>query len=118
MADVLWPTLQLGDCIPPDGYREQWIGGQIKSDMESGPPKIRRRFTRSRRRFSAQKIWTLPLYEFFWSWWDINLGGGTLAFQITHPISKALLSVRFDGMPTVTMLGPLAVSIAFELEEV
>src|SRR5262245_89733 len=99
-----WPP-GLPDCVTADDYQEQWIGGWIKSEMESGPAQTRRRFTRARRKFQRSMIVDANQYDLFFNWWDIDLLGGTLPFDLMHPINGDPLSARFGEEPTVETVG-------------
>jgi len=91
-----WPT-SLPDYPLIDGYAEKPQDQTIRTQMEAGPDKVRRRFTAGVREFSVK--WTLTtaqvstLDTFFHS----TLDGGALQFDMTHPRTGASTSFRFVG---------------------
>ena len=100
--------------LPPAAAR-------VRSEVEQGLPKQRPRFTRTWRLMRAQ--WAIrdrapATYEAVRAFVDTQLAGATLAFDMAHPISGAMIRVRFTSYPQInaSAVDP-TLTIAGELEE-
>jgi len=71
----------------------------IRSAIEDGYPKVRKRFTKTWRNFQVN--WTLMWedYSAFWTFHHTECQGGATPFYITHPITKEVLLVRWKEPP-------------------
>lgn len=116
-ARVTWPA-DLPSLVPTDEYTEEWDGGTIRSDMDVGSAKVRRRFFRTRRTFARMIYLTAAQYASLLLWYDTVLGGGAVPFQVQHPISGELLLLRFAGNIKVTTIGPLYYAAHVTVEEI
>lgn len=96
-----WPN-----SLPPfpeaDAFQEQDVSQVLRSEMDTGPAKVRRRFTGRVSNFPVR--WTLDgvqvsaLETFFYD----TLGGGSLTFTAKHPRTGANVTLRFLEPYTVT----------------
>lgn len=97
MPNPVWPV-----TLPqkfPLGTMEENQDGRIRTEMDTGPPKMRRRFT------ATIKTYTLPPERFLFteaqktsleSFYDNTCQGGTLPFDWPEPYSGAgTLTLRF-----------------------
>lgn len=94
-----WPS-SLPSAPVPGGYGEEPIPTIIRTDMELGPAKVRRRFTGNEIVFTLRYALTETqkfALEYFYHYTCLQ---GTLSFTWTHPITAASLTVYFLSPPT------------------
>jgi len=90
----------------------------IESQMDTGPAKIRRRFTKSLRTFSIQLMMTPAQTTTFESFWQNDCKGGSIPFDWVHPRTRAAATLRFrNPAPTIQSTGSGAANVVgFSLE--
>lgn len=88
---IMWPSV-LPQYLNVAGYQEQAGNQMLRSSMEAGPQKVRRRFTASPRPLSAQLLLTPAQLTFFKYWYEYVLLGGTLRFGWVDPWSNLVLT--------------------------
>jgi len=92
MAD--WPST-LPQKIQQQNFQISAPEGAIRTDMETGKPFQRRRFTAAVQPFSAQ-IWVdATQYSTLIDFWRNTLAMGALEFDWVHPITGDSATVRF-----------------------
>lgn len=116
MSNPQWP-LSLPQGVHVSGFEERLQEQAIRSGMDSGPAKLRRRFTAAIRNFKFA-IWLdtgqkATLDAFF----DATLGGGVLAFDWTDPVSGEAVAYRFVDPPVYSAVGPHTFSAQLVLEK-
>ena len=97
-----WP-LTLPQKPLTEGYREAPVAGAIRSPMEMGPAKQRRRFTGNLITITCVFDLTVAQKATLDTFWFTTLGCGAAAFDWAHPVSGAVVSARFvaDQPPTI-----------------
>jgi hypothetical protein len=114
---VLWPaTLQ--QKVNEANFGNEFGDTVLKSDMDIGPAKLRRRFTRGFDTFTTSIELTTAQYTLFRNYYYTSLNGGVLPFQFDHPITKTPSEFRFGAVPRVTSLGGGIFRVAMVWEEV
>lgn len=99
------------------GYQEPFTDSSIKSSMDAGPPKRRRRFSAMTREMSGNIIMTgsevTDLETFYYD--TIKQVG---EFTFLHPRKGTTINVVFNGAPSVNAIGPdlFQVGIKFEVQ--
>ena len=92
MAD--WPT-----TLPPFpeamSYQEQARSQTLRTEMDTGPAKVRRRFTAGVVNFSVQWLLDADQLDDLEAFFDATLGGGSLTFQAKHPRTGAVATLGF-----------------------
>lgn len=86
----------------PASWQETPVKPVIRSEIEDGYPKQRRRFTKFWYQYEADFRLPWTDHEAFWQFYENNCQGGTIPFKIEHPISGKELLVRFAGEPRVS----------------
>ena len=114
---VTWPsTLQA--LLNESNFNMEFGAVTIISDMETGPPKRRNRFTKGIDRFSTQ-IWIkksdYPTFELFFK---TSLNHGINSFGYNHPISGVPTEFKIVGTPRVSTVGGENFSIDMTWEAV
>lgn len=77
----------------------------IRSDMDIGPAKVRRRSTRGVDTLSCSINLTTAQYSTFYYFYDTSLNGGVKTFNFVHPITGATNEFRFVAPPAFRYLG-------------
>lgn len=87
MVPQPWPaTLQ--DILNEASFSYNKGSTVIVSEMEVGPPKKRRRATKSVDTFSCSITVTSAQFVTFQNYFDTTLAGGTIPFYFNHPITQ------------------------------
>lgn len=68
-----------------DSYQEAQEPAFIRSEVDAGPAKVRRRFTAPVTRVSMQFRMTPAQVTTFETWWRDTIKLGSLSFTLTHP---------------------------------
>lgn len=89
----IFPTIE---SVPQSAPSEP-IDDTITSKSEGGYSQTRPRNTRARRKFSIKQTMTLSEWNTIESF-DVVVGGWSI-FSWTHPITGAILQVRFTSRP-------------------
>lgn len=78
-----------------DGYEEGFPNTLVRTQMDKGPDKVRRRFTAGTRTFTIQLLLDETQVQTLDDFIDIDLEGGALRFDWTHPRTGASVQFRF-----------------------
>ena len=120
---VQWPEA-LPDCTTR--FDEQSVDLRVRTEMEVGPPKTRRRYTSPMRRISCsmviEKLYVPTLRSFYeGSGESSNHVGGTEGgyrfFNFKSPLDNEVHYYRFLTPPKLTNAGPLHCNVSMEWEE-
>lgn len=101
---ITWPE-SLQQLLNEAGFAQSFGETVIRTDMDIGPAKTRRRFTRGIDTFTSTIDLERDLYQTFRDFYDTTLNGGTLYFEFEHPITGDLEEFRFTAPPTISPLG-------------
>lgn len=114
---IAWPvTLQ--DCVNEEGFGNELGETVLRSDMDVGPAKLRRRFTRGFDNFTTTVNLTTAQYSLFRTFYYTSLNGGTLPFEFKHPITQVVSEFRFVSTPRVNSFGGGNFRVSMVWEEV
>ncbi len=95
---VAWPAgLPQSPLIA--GFEEEVPDIALRTEMDSGPDKLRRRFTASVRPMKYPLILTKAEVATLDTFYVATLQAGTLSFTHTHPRTAAAISIRFTKPP-------------------
>lgn len=99
MPLATWP---LGLPVDPlaRGYDEQLGKNTLRTDMEAGRPKKRRRFTRAVRPLSLMIDLTRTQVEIPDDFFTVTLAEGALNFTYLHPRKQVAVEVGFKEPPS------------------
>ena len=103
MPDILWPT-SLQSLVNADTFSEKFANTLIRSDVEQGPPKVRRRFTKGIRQVTVSICIDADQYEDLEDFYDTETAGGSLQFLFNHPITGVPTYFRFVDPPDIKPL--------------
>jgi hypothetical protein len=111
MADIYWPDYLPAGLIL-NGLSKQPQSNVIRTAMDAGPKKARRRYTARAVRFSGKQVMSQGELEDFEQFYHIALADGVLRFNFTDPVTFQTAEFRFtedytagavDGLFEVSM---------------
>jgi len=100
MPNPVWPA-GLPQDVLTDGFGEQLAEVVLRTQMDAGPAKMRRRFTAGVRVFNVATSLTRTEAATFETFFGTTLLGGALAFDWVHPRTLATVAFRFRKAPTL-----------------
>jgi len=98
-----WPAT-LPQTVDRDGYDETFVDTTIRTQMDAGEPKTRRRFTAGiqpiviRLRLTDTQVTTLETF------FKTDTASGSLPFNWTHPRKGTAVVMKFKGPPKIRAL--------------
>jgi hypothetical protein len=112
-----WPeTLPQSPLV--EGFRETPADNSLRTAMETGPAKLRRRATSGAAGLTAGFLLDAAQLAALDIFYADTLQGGTLPFDFTHPISGETISCRFRQPPSRAALNGGYFRSVLELEVV
>lgn len=116
MPNATWPV-SLPTYVQEGGYQERFQDQTVESQMDAGPAKIRRRFTKAIRFIGVQLLMTSSQVGDFETFWQTTCKGGSLPFDWVHPRTRSATTFRFrNPAPTFSTVGGTNVMVNFTLE--
>lgn len=116
MSVPAWPA-GLPQKLFVSGYSHGFANVAIKSDMDAGPPKVRRRFTAGVEPVSGTIIVTSSQLDTLDTFYNTTTLGGTLRFSWTVPPAHyAACEMRFTDVPRWTAIDPENYEVSLALE--
>jgi hypothetical protein len=114
MAD--WPAT-LPQTPQDDNYQEDWPKNIIRTDMDAGPAKVRKRFTAGIDNFKCSILLTLSQVTTLRTFFTTTVDYGATSFNFPHPRTGATITVRFVNPPSIISVGPKDYKANMELEQ-
>lgn len=111
---ALWPSTLPQQVLAAD-YVESADANTIRSDVDVGPAKLRRRYTAEVKVFQIGLVLTAAQVATLETFYDATLGVVD-PFDWTHPRTLAAASFRFRSRPEYRALGRSLFRAAFALE--
>jgi hypothetical protein len=112
-SGIPWPT-SLPACA--ETYTEKAEPVTVRTNVEEGPPKVRRRFTVRILRAQVGMQMTIAQRNILDSFFYVELNGGVGRFTFTHPWTQQVVDWRFVEAPDFANNGPLGVSVTMVWE--
>ena len=94
MAAQVWPGTLPTDILP-DGFNQQAVSVAIRTKMEAGLDKIRKRYTSPIVNSSVSMVVTFAEYTTLETFFNTTLQGGVLSFNFTDPADETEFEYRF-----------------------
>ena len=111
-----WPV-SLQQKLDRDTFREKIGSTVIRSDVDTGPAKVRRRMTKSVDPITCSiTLNSAAEYTTFMNFFDITLNGGVNTFTFNHPVTGVSGTYRFADTPDIKPLGGFVFSVAMQWE--
>ena len=114
MTTVAWPAT-LPDCL--ESWEETERPSVIRTAMDAGPPKVRRRFTAPMREIRCTMNLRRDQYLAFRDFFDVTCGQGVNWHTFTHPYTGAVESFRFVEPFVIQSMSALAVVVSMTWEQ-
>lgn len=111
----IWPPT-LPDYLLKDGYSEMPPEVTLRTRMETGPAKVRRRATNAVRPIRGTVRLSAAQKALLDAFYVDTLVGGSLAFDWVHPVTRGAASFRFVTRPTFTPAAGTNWNAALDLE--
>lgn len=94
----VWPSA-LPAYPLTEHYAETMGETSLRTEMEAGPAKVRRRTTAAVRRFALGYLLNKTEVSALETFYHDTLEGGTLRFDFTHPRTGSTVACRFASPP-------------------
>lgn len=125
MATAIDWDSDLPQAFEAGSYQFEHGSGIVRTEMDSGPPKVRRRFTAIYHRHSGSMVMLKTTYTSdFLTFFGTTLYDGTLSFNFPNPMDDGATTIecRFlQGGQTppyqMKQFSPTSVILTFTLEE-
>lgn len=112
---VAWPGT-LPQTVDERSFGIKLGNTLLRSDMEVGPAKARRRFTKGVDVMSVSMTMTYAQYAIFEAFHDIDLNGGANSFNFNHPITQVASEFRMVDTPDAKPMGGGYISVSMQWE--
>ena len=115
MADVTWPsTFPQAPLL--EGFKETPPDNLLRTEMDQGPAKARRRSTSAVRPITWPTVMTTSQVSAFEDFYTNTIKGGALRFNITHPRTNATVEARIISIEPYRVLSHNRSLITIEME--
>lgn len=111
-----WPGT-LPERPAPEGFKETTPDVLLRTQMDSGPAKVRRRTTTDIRRFTMVFMMTQAQVAIFDTFLLTDLKNGSLSFTMMHPRTEATVTMRLVQQPVYVCVGGTEWNVTLELEQ-
>ena len=116
MTNLVWPA-GLPQRPSVGGYQERFTETALRTPMEAGAAKLRRRFTAAPRQMDLSFRMTPVQVALIRTFYEDTTGGGTLPFDWVHPRDGSTATFRFMEPPRVSATAANLFSISVKLEQ-
>lgn len=99
-----------------DHFQETTPNTVLRTDMEQGPAKVRRRTTAAVRSLSLHYLMSKAQVATLESFYITTLQGGSLSFAFTHPRTGSAVTCRFVKPPEYNSENGNFFRVSFDLE--
>jgi hypothetical protein len=111
-----WPGT-LPDKVLKNGYDEVFADNVIRTPMEVGPPKVRRRSTAAPKFFRVSQLLSSTQVGYLDTFYNTTLSSGSIQFDWKHPrTGSAVTTMRFKTPPRVQYVSGDKFRAEYELE--
>lgn len=110
-----WPS-QLQKVFNADTFRETLPDNVIRSDVDVGPQKLRRRTTSAVTPITAGIFLPIEHYQTLKDFYEVDCAGGVLPFELEHPITGDLEEFRFRAPPDLSPLNRSGIYYVINLQ--
>jgi hypothetical protein len=111
---IVWPA-ELPQRVLASGYSESLGDGRLRTQMETGPMKVRRRFSAVARPIAASfRVSPDGKARIERFWWE-EIGGGSLPFLMPDQTHDALALLADDGLQLLDDQGRPLINTAWWL---
>ena len=111
-----WPATVPTDVLQ-GSYSESPPDNLLRSSMDTGPDKVRRRSTAGPRPISWTILMTTTELGYFETFYVTTLVGGSLTFNFTMPRTGSSGELRFTSPPQYLPVGGVYWEVRMQVEE-
>lgn len=111
-----WPVT-LPTTPLQDGYSETLPNNIIRTQMDKGPAKVRKRMTSNVRPISCAFVLTTAQLAIFESFFITDCAYGAIHFDWAHPRTGSTLDFRFTDQPKYEPMSGTDWYVTFNLEQ-
>lgn len=115
MTDPIWPET-LPTAPLASGFMESLPNTVLRTQMEMGPAKTRQRSTAGAGKLSLGFLLTAAQVATLRVFYQTTLAGGSLRFQMMHPVTTENILCRFLKPPAHAAISPARFKVLLELE--
>ena len=114
---INWPST-LPARPSSDGYSETLPNNLIRTQMDVGPAKVRRRTTTTVRRFTLNFYLTQDEVAILKTFYEVTLAYGALAFVFNDPRTQSAINLRIITPPKISHVDGIEYRVEFEAEQI
>ena len=115
IPDIVWPeTLPQSPLL--DGWQETLADNVLRTAMEQGPPKLRRRGSAGSGKMTVHFLLSRDDCALVDDFYQTALAGGIRPFTFTHPRRVQAVACRFAAPPDYTAAGDGFFRVRLSLE--
>ena len=119
MADATWPVGLPSDRGPLIGFSEEIQDNVIRTQMDTGPGKVRRRFTYAPSHYTMRFVFNTADTATFKAFFNTTLLSGVRTFDgLNNPRTGANATWRFLEPPTINNISNTDYEVNVKLEEI
>lgn len=103
-----------------DGYQEQLETVVLRTSMDQGPAKQRKRFTAAVKPYDVSFLMTKTQLETFISFYEDDISYGSIVFDFPEPRTGVVHEFRMDlskGAPKITPFSSEKLQVSFSVEK-
>jgi hypothetical protein len=115
MPPPVWP-LGLPQKVEGDQYTESLGSSVIRTEMDIGLAKVRRRYTKNIENFDMIFLIDSDQYLIFKTFFDVTVNGGATTFTFPHPVTTVPTEVRLLGEPAISHIGAGVFRLSLKVE--
>ncbi len=104
MASIDWPS-SLPQTLRLDGLKTKDQEATVRTDMDTGPAKVRLRFTAASEDVSGSLLLTADELAILQTFFRTTVKRGTLRFNMIHPVTLLTKEFRFKSSPDTAPSG-------------
>lgn len=112
-----WPAALPSDILS-SGFKQQAKSNTIRSTVEAGLDKIRRRYTTPIVDSTVTMVMTFAQHDTLETFFNTTLQGGVLSFGFTDPITSTLSEYRFLIEPSYSSVGCSKLLVSMQWERI
>jgi len=94
MANINWPEL-LPSGLLAEGFGKQPQNNVVRTAMDAGPKKARRRYTARTVKYSGKQVFDASELAVFEQFYNNVIADGVLRFNFTDPVTQETAEFRF-----------------------
>lgn len=99
------------------GYAEDWEKVVLRTEMDAGPAKTRKRFTAGVKNYKWSFAMTEAQVETLYTFYTGSANYGATAFDFPHPRTNSTISIRMVEPPSLSPMGVDSYKVDLVIEQ-